>query len=223
MPSSITACIVHHNTPRLLRAAVWSLRSLYRELPIVVVESGSRPEHRAAVERLAAEIDGLSLLRHARNVHHGPGLDAAIRSVQTPRVLLFDSDCLAFRAGFIEQMGSLAQAEDAYMVGERMTVDAHGFNVERGLPYIHPKCALLDRERYLELPPFGRHGAPCLANEIAAAERGWALVHFPVDEYVFHLGQGTVREHGYRLGWRSRGRMLMRRLRALVPPSRDRP
>jgi hypothetical protein len=215
--SSITACIVHHNTPRLLRAAAWSLRSLYPDLPIVVVESGSAPAHRAAAEQLASEIEGLSLITHERNVHHGPGLDIAIRSVEARRLLLFDSDCIAFRGGFLEEMEALADADNAYMVGEKMTVDRHGFNVERGLPYIHPKCALLDRKRYLELPPFALHGAPCLANEIAAAERRWPLVHFPVDQYVFHLGRGTVRDHGYSLGWRSRGRQLLRRLRSLLP------
>ena len=71
---------------------------------------------------------------------------------------------------------------------------------------------LIRREPYLTLPPFERHGSPCLANMRAARAAGLALLDFPVDAYVRHLGRGTAGRHGYRLGMRGRLNHLLNKL-----------
>ncbi len=114
-------------------------------------------------------------------------------------------------------MRAEAEARDAYMIGRLQRADARGFGLaagsgEQGFAYVHPKCALVRAEAYLDLLPFAKHGAPCLANERAAAERGLGLLDFPVDDYVYHLGEGTVSRYGYRLGARS----VLDRLRHLA-------
>jgi glycosyltransferase involved in cell wall biosynthesis len=207
-----SAVIVHHNTPYLLKAAVWSLRSMYPSLEILVVDSGSSQDVAAEARSIVHAAHGKVIHRN-ENVHHGPGMDIGLRDVASRYVLLFDSDCIAFRNGFIEGMMSQLDRGDAYMCGEMMTVDGSGFNAEEGQPYIHPKCALVDRERYLTLPPFEKHGAPCLTNQRAASEAGMRLIDFPVDDHIFHLGRGTVSGHGYGLGWKSRLAKVGRKLR----------
>jgi hypothetical protein len=149
------------------------------------------------------------------NLHHGPGLDLALRRVTTPWVLTFDSDCIAYRGGFLQGMWSAAEADpSAYMIGQLHRVDDDGFDAPAGAhAYVHPKCALVRREAYLVLPPFERHGAPCVANERAAVAEGLSLVDFPVRDYVLHLGEGTVRRHGYGLGAAGRVARLRRLLR----------
>jgi hypothetical protein len=209
-----TAAIVNYGTPDLTRAAVWSLRSLYQSLPIVVVDNASPDDSRAELAHLAKEAGGVTLMTPATNLHHGPGLDHALHRVVTPWVLTFDSDCVAYRAGFLEGMHVLADSDPAsYMVGQMHHVDEAGFDTADGHPYIHPKCALVRREAYLLLPPFERHGAPCLANERAAAAQGLALMDFPVREFVLHLGEGTVKRFGYGLGATSKLARLKRTLR----------
>lgn len=196
-----TALIVNYGTPDLTRAAVWSLRSLYPQLPIVVVDNGSPDDSRERLAALAGEAGGVTLFTPASNLHHGPGLDFGIRRITTPWVLTFDSDCVAYRGGFLEGMHEAAGREPAaYMVGQLHQVSDDGFDVPAGHPYVHPKCALVRRDAYLLLPPFERHGAPCLANEREALRQQLALLPYPVREYVLHIGEGTVRRYGYRLG-----------------------
>lgn len=211
-----TALIVNYGTPVLTRQAVWSLRSLYADLPILVVDSGSPDDSLVHLRALAEDVQPFTLLTVDHNVHHGPGLDLALRHIQTPWALVFDSDCIAFRLGLLEGMRAEAEAAEAYMVGHRMLVNEEGYPAEAGAPafaYVHPKCALVRRAQYLDLPPFEKHGVPCLRNEKAAAERGWPLVHFPVDAYVYHIGRGTAGAYGYQLGIKGRLRQLRHRLK----------
>jgi len=201
---NVTAAIVNYGTPELTRQAVWSLRSLYPELPIHVLDNASPDRSSDLLEALSDEVQLFRLTRSSRNLHHGPGLDLVIRASESRWILSFDSDSLAYRHGFLERMVELAESEDAYLVGHLLHVDVHGYPPEsidqQVYPYVHPHCALLRRSTYLELPPFEKHGAPCLTNQLAASERGERMVDFPVRDYVFHLGRGTVRMHGYRLG-----------------------
>lgn len=212
IPLETTALIVNYGTPDLTRAAVWSLRSLYPRLPITVVDNGSPDDSRERLSALAGEVGGVMLLTPAENLHHGPGLDHAIRRTVTPWVLTFDSDCIAYRGGFLEGMHAVAAGDaNAYMVGQMHRVDDDGFDAPAGHAYVHPKCALVRRDAYPLLPPFERHGAPCLANEREAVRQGLVLAPYPVRDYVHHIGEGTVRRYGYRLG--AAGRLAkMRRL-----------
>ena len=215
----VEAVIVNYGTPRLTRRAVWSLNSLYPNLDIVVVDNASPDDSVAVLKREFGRLAPVRLRESPVNLHHGPAMDRAVREAVHEWVLLLDSDCVAYRAGFLDRMLDTARSREAYMVGEVRSVDGRGFNTlddDAGHRYVHPKCALVRREKYLELPPFEKHGAPCLANAITAAEHGYALVDFPVDDYVFHLGRGTVEEHGYGLGWRSMAANLKRRLKQLL-------
>jgi len=208
----VTAVIVNYGTPDLTRAAAWSLRSHYPALPVLLVDNASPDDSRVRLEALVEELGAASLLTPGANLHHGPGLDVAIRQATTDWVLTVDSDCVLYRGGVLERMLDTARAQDAYMVGRLHRVDDDGFDGGPH-PYVHPKFALVDRAAYATLPPFEKHGAPCLANERAAAQRGLALADFPVSDWVLHLGEGTVRRYGYGLGIRSRLSRLKRLLR----------
>jgi glycosyltransferase involved in cell wall biosynthesis len=208
----VTAIVVNYGTFRLTRNAIWSLHSLYPDLEILAIENGSPDDSAARLRNLEAEVEPLSVIVSETNLHHGPGMDAGIRRIETAWALLFDSDSLAFRKGFIENMSAAALDSGAYMVGQRLLVDDSGFVSDCGGPYIHPHCALINREQYLSLAPFERHGAPCLRNARDAAGRGLKLADFPVGDYVYHIGRGTVDLHGYQLGSRSK----IDRLRALL-------
>jgi hypothetical protein len=102
-----------------------------------------------------------------------------------------------------------------YAAGKRITMNRRGFDLPEGSighPYLRPICLLVRRDLYLTLPPFERHGAPCLRNMIAASQRGYALLHFPVEEYILHEGRGTAYRHGYRLGWRGKVNHFLNRI-----------
>ncbi len=80
----VTAAVVNYGTPDLTRAAVWSLRGLYPNLGVLVVENGSPDDSKARLGALAKEAGGVTLLTPGENLHHGPGMDLAIRRAPTP-------------------------------------------------------------------------------------------------------------------------------------------
>lgn len=141
-------------------------------------------------------------------MHHGPAMDQALRYLDCKYVLFMDSDCEVVRGGFVEPMVDILDRDStAYATGKRIFMNKRGFDVvasEQSYPYIRPICMLIKRELYITLPPFQRHGAPCLENMTAAVDRGLSLIDFPVLDYVRHAGRGTASRYGYNLGWRGR-------------------
>ncbi len=215
-PLPLTVVVINFQTPDLTSQAVRSLRRFYPDVPLLLIDNGSGDTSPRALEELRQAQPGpTELLLNVTNLHHGPAMDLALRLLQTPYVLMFDSDCLVERGGFLEAMLDLAQeTPQGYAVGKKIFMNDRGFDVAESPgahPYIRPICMLVNRERYLKFPPFERHGAPCLANMRAAAAAGLALLHFPVEDYVRHLGRGTASRHGYRLGWRGRLNHLLNR------------
>lgn len=212
MNFEISAVIVNYKTPDLSTMAVWSLHSFYPQISICLVDNEADSESIQLFTKLQKEIPNFTYLPQHKNLHHGPGMDIGICSAQTEWILTFDSDCLVFRAGFLEQMFDCISNENDYMVGQLDRVDQSGKDCEnqnQSYAYIHPKCALLKKSIYLKLPPFEIHGAPCLKNQISAAQNGFQLLAFPVRDYVYHIGRGTVDRFGYRLGLRERIKSLI--------------
>jgi hypothetical protein len=143
-------------------------------------------------------------------------MDQALRTVNTPLVLLLDSDTVIRRRGLLEaMMRALADVPNSYATGKRTWMNRRGFDIEEsagGVPYIRPICMLLRRDLYLTLPPFRRHGAPCLENMRAAHQQKLQLIPFPVEHYIDHDGRGTAGRHGYHLGVRGRVNHLLNSL-----------
>ncbi len=216
LPFPLTVVIINFQTPDLTSGAVGSLRRFYPEVPLLLIDNGSGDTSPRMLEELRlVQPEKTEILLNVANLHHGPAMDQALRLLETPYVLFLDSDCVVERGGFLEAMLNLCAGEPrGYAAGKKIYMNDRGFDVDQSPgahPYIRPICMLIHRERYLGLPPFERHGAPCLTNMRAADATGLALLHFPVDEYVRHLGRGTASRHGYRLGWRGRLNHLLNR------------
>ncbi len=217
LPHPVTAVVVHFRTPDLLRRAVSSIRTHYPDLPLLLIDNGSgdqSPDLLRGLQTESPETTGIIL--NDRNLHHGPAMDQALHRVTTPYVFFLDSDAELTRGGILEAMFSAA-AQDTrhYAVGKKIFMNKRGFDVSDrpgATPYIRPICMLIHRERYFLLPPFERHGAPCLRNMKAAISAGYSLISFPVDEYMHHRGRGTAGTHGYRLGIRGKLNHLLNRL-----------
>jgi len=215
--SAVTAVVINFRTPDLARRAVESFRSFYPTLPLLLIDNGSEDDSRRTLERVRALAPvNTELILNDANRHHGPAMDQALHSVRTPYVLFIDSDCEVLHGGFVEAMLARAgQNPRIYSVGKKIFMNDRGFDVPEqpgAHPYIRPICMLVRREFYLLLPPFERHGAPCLANMRAAQASGFDLIHFPVEDYVHHEGRGTAARHGYRLGWRGRLNHFMNKI-----------
>lgn len=212
----VTVLITHFQTPDLLDAAVDTFRAHYPAVQVLVVDNGSRgnsPRRLDALEERHG--DAVRVHRLDENCYHGPAMHLAVRRlINTQYVFALDSDTETRRAGFLESMVDALDSDPThYAAGRVLRVSRRGFVSDDGpvqvcwVPY-----KLFDRSLYLTLPPFEHHGTPNLRNCEAAVQRGLRLIEYPIEEYVHHVGQGTVEGHGYGLGWRGRISALLHRL-----------
>lgn len=176
----VTIVIVNYNTPDLLKACVESIRKFYPTVEIIIVD-GSEDD---SVSR-AMRSDYTFTMPVGFNMGHGPGMNFAIRACETDFVLLCDSDVTIDKAGVIEEM--LKIPPYAYGIGQVVEVNEHGGNVEKGIRYLHPHFALINRDAYHLFPEFINHGAPLLAT----MKKRPYVVNFPVGDYITHKGRGT--------------------------------
>jgi glycosyltransferase involved in cell wall biosynthesis len=214
----VTAVIVHYKTPDLLRTAAGSLLRRCPGIPLLVVDNGSGPEGRNAIDEIREGApDRVRTILNETNLHHGPAMDQALRALDTPFILFLDSDCEVLNGDIASEMLALLETDpNAYAAGERIFMDRRGFDTTQdapeAVPYIRPVCMLVRRELYLTLPTFELHGTPCLANMTEAHARGYGLVPYPLGGRVSHKGRGTAARHGYGLGLRGKWNHLLHKL-----------
>lgn len=193
----ITAIICNYKTEQLTRQCVESFREHYPTVKIILVDNGSKDGSTEYINNLDDPF--VVKILNEGNYGHGPAMHQAIEDCQTRYVFALDSDTITEHGGFLELM--LAEAvRGAYAVGFECETDRNGFNIVTGggVRYIHPMAAIYDVQIYHTLPQFAHHGAPCIYNMIEANERGLKLVHFQIDKYIKHLGEGTRSKVG---GW----------------------
>jgi len=212
--NEISAAVVNFQTPDLLDVAVRSFHGAYPEVPLLIIDNGSKDKSRTFISALASELgSGVSTLLLETNSFHGPAMHQAMCSLKTPYAYIFDSDTETLRGGFLEDMWTLLRAsERRYGAGHVVRANRRGFRSEAGTPVLASAHMLLRRDIYQTLPPFIHHGLPALRNFEAAAEAGLELCPFPVEEYVRHDGRGTAARFGYGLGLRSRIDYVLNRL-----------
>jgi GT2 family glycosyltransferase len=210
------AAIVHYRTPELIQHAVEAFRRFHPGVPLLLIDNGSTPESARLLHELVERHGPGEVLLNSTNLHHGPAMDQAVRHLEAPLILLLDSDAIVVREGLLDRFHDVFEADPrAYAAGKMIWMDSRGFDLPRpagGHPYIRPICMMLRRDLYRALPPFERHGAPCLRNMIAAVAQGYHLVDVPVLDYIIHEGRGTAARHGYGLGLRGRLNHLLHRL-----------
>lgn len=208
----VNVAVVNYQTPDLLDTAVRSFNPFYPNVPLMIVDNGSQDASREAVSLLQEDHASVTALLLDGNRYHGPAMDLALRHLESDYVFFLDSDTETRKGGFLEDMVALCEPPDVYGVGQITSVNRRGFAVRSGLPVLVSAYMLIDRKRYLELPPFIHHGLPTLQNFRAADKAGLRLAEYPIDEFVEHLGRGTADRFGYGLDLKSRVDYVLHKL-----------
>ena len=209
----VVAIVVNFQTPDLLDTAVRSFKRFYPDVPLTIIDNGSRDDSPATIARIESEVPSVRSLYLSENVYHGPAMHQGLMESRAAFTYVFDSDTETVRSGFLEAMLELLEADaEAYGAGQVVQVDRRGFARETGIPVLASAHMLLKTDLYRSLPPFIHHGLPALANFRAAYNRGYRLLSWPIGDYVHHLGRGTAARYGYGLGLRAKLDYVLTRL-----------
>lgn len=200
----ITALTINYNTPDLLGRLLSSFRRYY-DIPYIIID-GSDSKNYIKIIGFKKKYS-VKIIHFPYNIHHGPGLAFGFQYIRTKQILLLDSDLIVIKPGFIEDLQKKLKS-NAYGTGDIQTVNEFGMNVPQGIKYLHPACALVNRNIVLEYPLPVLHGAPMINAMIEINKRGLAddiLVHSswvnndfrkPDKMYIIHDWQGTVLQTG---------------------------
>jgi glycosyltransferase involved in cell wall biosynthesis len=187
MIHDIAGVTVSYNMKQLLSDAVNSIRKFYPDFTIVVVDgSPEGSECRTYVEQLAQTDEHTSTLTFDWNIGHGRGMHAGLSALKTKYALLFDTDVVVTKPFLNDMMDKIGSSFGIGAVHENWKKDG----LPTGIRYLHPMFAIIDRERYLTLPPFVHNFAPC--HKTMRAVNG-DVVSFPVREYIIHYPIGQTR------------------------------
>lgn len=215
--SSITAIVVNYQTPDLSSQAVKSFHKFYPQIPILIIDNGSKDNSSEFLTKITDNSPQLiRLISNKKNIHHGPAMHQAIGLLDDEFILFLDSDCEVLNGGFIEKMFAALESDSHnYAVGKLIHMNERGFDVAEGqnsIKYIRPICMMIRRALYKNLEPFQYHGAPCLKNMIDAGKQGYNLIAFNVEDYIHHKGRGTASRFGYNLGLRGKINFILNKI-----------
>lgn len=197
----VTILLVNFCTKMLTNEARRTMQLFYPKIPIILIDNGSKDESTVYCRMVGEMHSNITTVLNKHNIGHGPALNLGIRLAKmTDYVFLYDSDASLKRAGLLEAM--LAEfaknPQKLYAVGWLRKVDKFsGVPMgAKGMPYIHPHAAMIDRKKFLQLKPMENSGSPCTGNMRSALAKGFQLQDFPVQHYVKHLIAGTRRMFG---------------------------
>lgn len=211
----VTAVIVNFQTPELLENAVRSFKKFYPDINTLLFDNGSTDNSRERIKSLV-ELYPETIKTHfeKENIFHGPALHKVLTEiVQSKYCFFLDSDTVTKTGGFLEQgIEQLSADNKNYALGYMIKTNKRGFKDAHGIPVIVTPYLLLKTNLYKKFPPFVHHGQPVLNNFKVAEEKGYKLIHFPMDEYIDHLWRGTASKYGYKLGLKGKLDYLLNQL-----------
>jgi len=193
----ITCIIVNFKTKHLTEKALETFRKFYA-YPVVLIDNHSDDESTEFCKNAGTVYNDITVLLNNKNIGHGPAMHYGTLLATTEYVFTLDSDTETLQGGFLEQMlQRLQETENSYAIGWERWVNLDGVsgikNGQNLTPYIHPYAMLFEKAKYLTLPTFAMHGAPCVYNMYEANRKQYALLDFNLALYIKHLVAGTRR------------------------------
>ncbi|HEX2970076.1 MAG TPA: glycosyltransferase [Bacteroidales bacterium] len=198
----ITALTINYNTPELLERLLSSFRKHYT-IPYIIID-GSDSVNYDKIIGFKKKYE-VKIIHFPFNIHHGPGMAFGFKYIRTHQILLLDSDVIVIRAGFLEDLKEKLKS-NAYGIGDIQIINERGMNAEEGIKYLHPACALLNRNMVLKFSLPILHGAPMINAMKEIHKRGlsdklliheqWITNDFrkPIKKFIIHDWQGTILE-----------------------------
>lgn len=165
--AKVTAVTVVYNTKTLFENCYNAFRKAHPEMKIVIIDSSTQNDPCFSyVQSLRGELT--KVIHFDNNIGHGRGVCIGIDNVETPFVLLFDSDTEIFKSPVYNMLSMME--EDTYGVGNIEKTAYDGFewgakphHKDQGyIRYLHPFFCLIQVKEYRKYRSFIHHGAPAI-------------------------------------------------------------
>jgi GT2 family glycosyltransferase len=187
---------VHYKTPEYIYEQYESIRKFYPFFKYRIIDGSD--DNKKYFQDLESKDNNFIVERKGFNIHHGPGMDYAIKTSKMDYLLILDSD-ISLKSPPIEEMLNIFKG---YSVGKKLIMDSTGHEhpqkPERPIQnfiyeYIHPYCMLISKKRYLDFHPFVKHGSPCIKSmiDIHNKNKQNELVDFDIKKFVNFRTKGT--------------------------------
>jgi hypothetical protein len=195
---------VHYKTPKFIYEQYESVRKIYPYIDYRIIDGSD--DKKNYFEDLESIDKNFSVKRFGYNIHHGPGMDYALKTSNKDFVLIIDSD-ITIKCELINDMLKIF---NGYSVGKKIIVNECGFeswqktnncNSNYIYEYIHPYTTLIKKDEYLKHKPFIKHGAPCIEAMIDLKNKNLTrlLIDFHIEDYVNLKTRGTRKIWGINL------------------------
>jgi len=184
---------VNYKTPDFIIKQYYNIRKFIGNINIRIIDgSGFVVEELDKIEQTDTNF---KIIYFDFNIHHGPGMDYALRTSKFPYLLIMDSDCWPVKPNLLVDMWKLME-NDIYGVAYLNTN-------KYGCKYMNAYCMLLNRQIYLKYPKFVFHGAPLkdLHSEICKLGISDKIYkNIKISEYTnwspTNPGRGTRKRYG---------------------------
>ena len=101
----VTTVIINYQTPDYLEKSVTSFKKFYANIPLLIIDNGSKDESLKVIDKLENKFEHLRSQRLNKNIFHGPAMDLAARELVHSKYIFFlDSDTETRKGGFLENM-----------------------------------------------------------------------------------------------------------------------
>ncbi|MHB9056785.1 MAG: glycosyltransferase [Paludibacteraceae bacterium] len=195
---------VHYKTPDYIYEQYSSVRKLYPDFDYRIIDGSDDGE--VYFLDLEKNDSKFKVERLGYNIHHGPGMDYAIKNSSHDFLLILDSDVTLKK----EVLSQMVEKYTGYAVGRKRMVNALGMQkgeipwIGKFFPksfkyvYIQPLCMLINKEAYMHYKPFFKHGSPCIDAmiDIYKKKQVHLLAEFLVDDFLGIKYQGTAKKWG---------------------------
>jgi hypothetical protein len=199
--SNIEIVSVHYKTPEYIYEQYESVRKFYPSHKYRIIDGSD--DKKKYFEDLESKDPNFSVERKGYNIHHGPGMDYAIKTSKMDYLFIIDSDISLIKPT-IEKMMEVFKG---YSVGLKLIMDSTGHEhyqkPERPkenfiYEYVHPYCMLISKKRYLDFHPFIKHGSPCIRAmiDIHNKKKQEELVDFKIQDFINFKKRGTRNKWG---------------------------
>jgi len=196
----ITGVCVCHNTKELIETAITSIRKFHPTMKIIIIDGSDETDE--CYKYICSIADKNTRVFHIpENIGHGKGLCVGIEYVETPYMLIFDSDIEMLKSPLKEMIKYFN--ENVYGVGytEKTAFDGHEWGSKpihksQGfMKYLHPYFCLIQKKEYLKYEPFCHHGAPAVNTMLDIYNQGLSEIAIKEFEGLGHSsGKGWVWE-----------------------------